>query len=149
MPSRYKCPKCDTIYTYEEYKRLPVTHDPILTRVCPRCGARFWVDRMVLKDYVKVGQGVTIEVSTVDLEMEYEGGYFFETLLSFHKEEGRYVILPNDEVVAWYRTKEEAVKGHKRIVEMLRKGKGYKFVKTPELIIDWDKLEEAAKAHTY
>jgi len=158
--ARYKCPRCDAIYTREEYDRLESTWiDPQIpelgkTKICSRCGSKFSENRMVLKDYVKLKRGVIVEVSTVDLVMEhnwydddwYDGdGYFYETMLWIRRDKDSDVGIPTHEVVIRYKTRNEAVQGHRRIVEALKKGKGYKFTKVTVLTIDYDQLEKIAK----
>ena len=152
----YKCPRCDAIYSREEYDSLEsMWVDPARpyeygrTKICSKCGARLWIDRTVIKDYVKLDNEVTVEVSTADLVIEHEwngdGGYFYETMLWFYRDKDSDVVLPDSEVVTRYKTREEAKRGHQRIVEALRKGKGYKFIKVPRLVVDFDKLENIAK----
>ena len=153
--ARYKCPRCDAVYTREEYDALESTWvDPRIpelgrTRICPRCGSKFSENRMVLKDYVELKHGVVAEVSTVDLVMEHEwngdDGYFYETMLCFYRDEGSNVIVPGCEVVIRYKTGEEAVQGHRRILEALRKNKGYRFTKVPMLTVNYDQLEKIAR----
>jgi len=103
--------------------------------------------RLVLKDYIKLKYGVIVEVSTVSLGIEHEWngekGYLYETILFFSKEKDSLVELPNSEVVTRYRTEKEAIEGHKKIVKLLREGKGYKFIKIPKLIIEWNKIEKS------
>ena len=157
--ARYKCPRCNAVYTREEYDALESTWvDPRIpelgkTKICPRCGSKFSENRMVLKDYVELKHGVVAEVSTVDLVMEHEwngdDGYFYETMLWFRKNENKgeeaEVITPCCEVVIRYKTREEAVQGHKRILEALRKGKGYRVTKVPMLTVNYDQLEKIAR----
>jgi len=153
--ARYKCPRCDAVYTRGEYDALESTWvDPRIpelgkTKICSRCGSKFSENRMILKDYVELKHGVTVEVSTVDLVMEHDwngdGGYFYETMLCFYRDKGSNVIVPGCEVVIRYKTREEAERGHKRIVEALRKGKGYRFTKVLTLTVNYDQLEKTAK----
>ena len=156
--ARYKCPRCDHIYSPEEYEGLesvwviPENREYGKARVCRRCGALVSLlcrDRLVLKDYVELKHGVEVEVSTVDLVVEHEwggeGGFFYETILWFSKAARSLAVVPCCDVVTRYRTKEEAVEGHRRIVEALRRGEAYRFVEVPRLIIDYQKLEKIAE----
>lgn len=145
---RVKCPRCGRLYSYEEYLQLPrvrarhpLGSEPTSTPVCQNCGARFHVDRLVMKTYIGIGKGVVVEVSTVDLIHEHictdgKPGCFYETMLFFHG--GGDVVVPDDYLVARYRTVEEAIKAHMRIVEKLVSGKGYEFVQIPKLVIKLD-----------
>ena len=152
---RYKCPRCDAVYVEGEYYALESTWvDPRIpelgkTKICPRCGSKFSENRMVLKDYVKLKRGVVAEVSTVDLVIEHSwldgDGYFYETMLWIRRDKDSDVGIPTHEVVIRYKTRNEAVQGHRRIVEALRKGKGYRFTKVPVLTIDYDQLEKIAR----
>lgn len=105
--------------------------------------------RLILEDYVDLDHGVTVRVSTVYLGIEYDwkgrGGYYYETMFFFYKKEGSDAVVPDDDVVVRYRTEEEAREGHKRIVEALRSGRGYRFKLVPRLLIDCDELERIVR----
>jgi len=131
--SRWMCGKCGKIFTYvewDELKRVPLNPeepDPWkgsgFTRVCDECGYVFhrdkWhlVEDVVLKTYV--GK-VKVRVSTVFLELEHFGGMWYETML-FPEAKG------DVKVECWYEeryaTREEAERGHRRVLEKLRKGR--------------------------
>ena len=145
---RVKCPVCDTIY--DDYFNLPVVPvDPErpelgTTRVCTKCGSKFFGNRMIMKSYVEI-DGVTIEVSTADLELEHnwngEKGYFYETMLFFTTRRDD-VEIPHDEVIARYKTRDQAIKGHKIITEALKKYAKIEEIRRLALVIDYDSLEK-------
>ena len=145
----YKCPKCDRVYTFEEtltFKRVPVVpgkeEEYGYDMVCPNCGARFWRDRMIIKDYIDLGD-FEVEVSTVDLGINHlclsndAPECFYETMLFFHKKK-KNVIVPEDEVVARYKTRDKAKEGHKKIVELIKKGKAIGKKKVIKYFIKFD-----------
>ncbi|MEM2068405.1 MAG: hypothetical protein QXE50_05765 [Nitrososphaerota archaeon] len=125
---RLQCSNCGRIYTFYELfnlPRVPVNpEDPErygYTMVC-MCGKRFYLDKWGIKDEVKIRKGRkligSLLVSTTALEVEHPDGMWYETM-----------IFPQGDIETvyeymWrYKTKEEAEKGHKRIVESLKNGK--------------------------
>ena len=119
-----KCGNCGKEYTREEYSKLrripsgPLEDDGF-TYVC-NCGYVFHKDRLRLIDHIfiktKIGK-IKIIVSTTFLEIQYAGGYWYETM-----------ILPQHsdlccELLEGYATKEGAIEGHERILYSLQKGK--------------------------
>lgn len=139
MSLEWKCGKCERIYTFEEFLKLKNVKavesdiDPHrehgFVGVCD-CGYRFHLDGWKLHDKVeiKTDKGyIDIIVSTVDLELNHgykEGeNIWYETM-----------IFPGgigDGRLEWiecsytnrYKTKEEAIKDHNRIVNLLKDGK--------------------------
>ena len=59
-------------------------------------------------------------VSTVFLHVDYPGDMFFETMVFGHKEDGE--IDFREQYCDRYRTWDEAVEGHNRTVEALKRG---------------------------
>jgi hypothetical protein len=123
-----KCGKCGKEYDINEYLRLrtipvnPNDLDPRLgsgyTKIC-ECGYVFGKDKWMKKTTVKLKE-CEIEVSTVFLEVNHgsdEKPLWYETM-----------IFPGTGLITcwqqWrYETREEAEKGHERIVELLKAGK--------------------------
>jgi hypothetical protein len=144
--SRWKCGKCGMEYETAEWLRLrrvplnPTDTIPAMqsgyTPQC-KCGYVFHRDRWQLRDILTLSLptgDIEVTVSTVFTEYAWEsvGGvaFWFET-----------VILPAQPYVecnqCWrYRTKEDAERGHLRVVDALKAGK---FKATPlkwELIVE-------------
>jgi len=132
---RRLCGSCERIYRYDEaiVKILPAPPDApirkqgirnISVRHCPYCGSpehsadfypnNQWRNRFSLKTEVKLKE-MTVVVSTVNLIFEHSGG-FFETMI--FAENFSYSLGFQER----YWEKTEAVRRHKEIVEMLRKG---------------------------
>ncbi len=137
--SEWKCGKCGKIYTFDEFirlKKIRAVESDInpskehgFVGVCD-CGYRFHLDRWRLNDYIdiKTDKGsINVTVSTIDLELNEglkEGEYiWYETM-----------IFPGglgEEKLEWlecsyenrYETKDEAIKDHNRIVNLLKEGK--------------------------
>jgi hypothetical protein len=140
---RWKCGKCGAEYTILdlcELKRVPLDPNSAkrsgYTLQC-KCGYVFYRDRWQLKDTLTISLPmgeVSVTVSTIFTERTLESkdgeSLWFET-----------VILPAQTYVecsqCWrYPTKEEAEKGHRRVVEALQAGR---FKVTPlkwELVIE-------------
>jgi hypothetical protein len=135
---RRLCGACERIYNEEEalikmreappdapIREQGVTYIPV--KHCPFCGSpehsyysgNQWQKRFKLQTCVDLKEGKVL-VSTVNLMMEHPGG-FFETIIF-----GETIDLLSD-VHARYWTREEAIKGHNKIVELLKNGK-YKLV---------------------
>jgi hypothetical protein len=131
---RRLCGNCEKIYDESEavvkileappdapIRAEGVTHIPV--EHCPYCGSpehsyypgSQWEKRFMLVSYVNLKEGM-VRVSTVNLMMEHPGG-FFETMIF-----GETVNL-TDGWCERYWTKEEAVKRHHEIVELLKNGK--------------------------
>lgn len=115
------CGKCGKKYSPEEYFKLKVI--PVgdaVTPVC-ECGYRFHVDRWCLRETVEIETdlgSIKVKVSTVYLEYPHPGG-LYETMI-FPTSDDKTVKCYQ----MWrYETKEEAEKGHKKIVELLKKGR--------------------------
>jgi rubredoxin len=133
--SKWKCGKCGKEYSYEEFHELksiplvPEDTNPYLqhgfTHVC-ECGYVFGRDRWHMKTplELKTEYGpLKVEVSTVFLELNHgtdENPLWYETMV-FPENIG------NHEVECWYEeryeTKEEAIKGHEKVVNLLKNGK--------------------------
>lgn len=137
--SEWKCGKCGKIYTFDEFiklkniKAVESDIDPSkehgFTGVCD-CGYRFHIDKWRLHDDVEIKTdkgNINIRVSTVDLELNrsFEEGknLWYETM-----------IFPGgfgDDELEWlkcsyvnnYETKEDALKDHERIMNLLKDGK--------------------------
>lgn len=136
--SEWKCGKCGKIYTFDEFiklkniKAVESDIDPSkehgFTGVCD-CGYRFHIDKWRLHDDVEIKTdkgNINIRVSTVDLELNhgFEGeNIWYETM-----------IFPGgfgDDELEWlrcgyvnnYETKEDALKDHERIMNLLKDGK--------------------------
>ncbi len=126
--SEWKCGKCGKKYTFEEFCKLdriplvPEDTDPVkqhgFTPVC-KCGYVFHKDRWHLVSTVKLKEGI-VKVSTVFLELNHGYGgqdLWYETM-----------IFPENLEISCcyckrYETKQEAIKGHKKVVKLLREGK--------------------------
>jgi len=140
--SEWKCGKCEKIYTFDEFLKLKKvkavesdtnpSKEHGFTGVCD-CGYRFLIDRWRLHDDVEIKTdkgSIDARVSTVDLELNH--GF----------EEGEKIwyeskVFPGglgddgDGKLEWlkcyyenrYETREEAIKDHDRIVNLLREGK--------------------------
>ena len=124
----YKCGRCGKEYTLDEYLRLkkvpvnPNDPDPRLgsgyTSVCS-CGYVFGKDKWMKKTKVELEE-CEVEVSTVFLEVNHgsdEHPLWYETR-----------IFPESPMIdcwnVWrYETREEAERGHERIVKLLKDGK--------------------------
>lgn len=137
--SEWKCGKCGKIYTFDEFLRLKKvkavesdtnpSKEHGFTGVCD-CGYRFHIDKWRLHDDVEIKTdkgNINIRVSTVDLELNHsfeEGkNLWYETM-----------IFPGgfgDDELEWlkcsyvnnYETKEDALKDHERIMNLLKDGK--------------------------
>ena len=138
--SEWKCGKCGKEYSFEETIELPMirvkteeedtTMEYGKTSVCFNCGYIFHRDKFRLQDTIKINKdGVEgkIEVSTVFLELNHSG-YWYETML-FGKDDIR------SDFCERYKTEEEAVKNHKKIIEQLRKGNFKLNITERELIL--------------
>jgi hypothetical protein len=135
----WKCGNCGKEYTTEDFLKLTKVQavetdiDPSkehgFVGVC-ECGYRFHIDTWRLHDKVEIETDdgyINIQVSTVFLEFNHGYGIgkdeWFETM-----------IFPGgfgDEAIEWlksnlvhrYETKEEAIKDHDKIVNLLKTGK--------------------------
>lgn len=137
--SEWKCGKCGKIYTFDEFLKLKKVKavdsdtDPSkehgFTGMC-NCGYRFLIDRWRLHDDVEIKTdkgNVNVRVSTVDLELNHgfeEGENIWYEMMIFAGGLG-------DDKLEWlkcyyenrYETKEEAIKDHDRIVNLLKEGR--------------------------
>jgi len=130
---KHLCGNCERIYDDED-PNVPIEPFEIWieeekrkiivpVRVCPFCGSpehsrapgNQWEKRFHLVDIVKLKEG-SVSVSTINLMTERDG-YFFETMI-FGSEE-----LQLENYIERYRTKEEAIKRHKEIVQLLKSGR--------------------------
>ena len=137
--SEWKCGKCEKIYTFDEFLKLKKvkavesdtnpSKEHGFTGVCD-CGYRFHLDRWRLNDDVKIKTDkgyINTTISTIDLELNngFEEGenIWYESM-----------VFPGglgDDMLEWiecyyvnnYETREEAIKDHDRIVNLLREGK--------------------------
>lgn len=137
--SEWKCGKCEKIYTFDEFLKLKKvkavesdtnpSKEHGFTGVCD-CGYRFHLDRWRLNDDVKIKTDkgyINTTISTIDLELNNgfeEGKNIWNETMIFPGG------LGNDRL-EWiecyyannYETREEAIKDHDRIVNLLREGK--------------------------
>ena len=141
----WKCGNCGKVYTTEQLMGLnsvKVQHG--YTSVC-ECGYRFHIDTWRLRDTVSINTDkgdINVDVSTVFLELNNgwkEGEELWYETMIFPQEEWLKCGYQNR-----YEIKEEAIKDHDMILDMLRTGK-YKLEKingddetenNMELIID-------------
>lgn len=137
--SEWKCGKCEKIYTFDEFLKLKKvkavesdtnpSKEHGFTGVCD-CGYRFHLDRWRLNDDVKIKTDkgyINTTISTIDLELNNgfeEGKNIWHETMIFPGG------LGNDRLewiecyyVNNYETREEAIKDHDRIVNLLREGK--------------------------
>ena len=139
MISEWRCGNCRKIYSFDEFlklnraKMVESDTDPKeqhgYTPVC-ECGYRFHLDKWRLYDHVKIKtdkEDIDAIISTVDLELN--PGYVEGKNLWYGT-----VIFPGgfgDDSLEWlkcyyedrYETKEEAIKGHNRVMNFLKEGK--------------------------
>jgi hypothetical protein len=132
MSKKWKCGKCGKEYSYQEFDKLKsiplVPEDPYrygLTNVC-ECGYVFHRDKWYMKTPLELQTEygpLKVEVSTVFLELNHgtdENPLWYETMV-FPGNIGNY------EIECWYEeryeTKEEAIKGHEKVVNLLKNGK--------------------------
>lgn len=137
--SEWKCGKCGKIYTFDEFLKLKKvkavesdtnpSKEHGFTGMC-NCGYRFLIDRWRLHDDVEIKTdkgNVNVRVSTVDLELNQgfeEGENIWYEMMIFAGGLG-------DDRLEWlkcyhenrYETKEEAIKDHDRIVNLLKEGR--------------------------
>ena len=136
---KWKCGNCGKEYTLNQYVQLSHTKmveediDPMrqhgYTGVC-ECGYRFYLDRWILHDFVKIHaerikgeekKCVNMKVSSVFLEMNhgYDEGkeLWYETMIFPQVEWLECGFLDR------FKTKEEAIGGQNRILDMLKNGK--------------------------
>lgn len=137
MSERRLCGKCERIYSEAEAKvefREAPPEAPIrwegVTKIkvlcCPYCGApendfypdSQWNYRFNRKTSVSTPFGELV-VSTVNLMIEHYDG-FFETMI-FPGKGFKAAISPD--FCERYWTKEEAIKGHEKVVQLLKEGK--------------------------
>ena len=133
--NRRLCGNCERIYLESQavVKILEAPPDApirqrgitkIEVRHCPYCGSpehsyypnNQWDKRFRLQTVVKLKEGKVL-VSTVNLMLEHPGG-FFETMI-FGVED----LCLQESFCERYWTKQEAVKRHKEIVDLLKNGK--------------------------
>lgn len=137
--SLWKCGKCGVKYTTEELLKLEkiksVEEDTNpkkqhgYTSKCP-CGYVFHKEKWYLKDLFDIykdGERIMeIVVSTVDLELNhgFEGKELYYETMIFPNEiySDKYESL-DCHYQYRYETKQEAIKGHKKVIELLKKEK--------------------------
>jgi len=123
----WMCSRCGRKYTFKEYSNLPLVwidpNDPELGKVAVcKCGARFHLDKWKLQDRVELetkwGKFECL-VSTVSLELCHhwggEWGYWYETMI--------FADWLESEPQWRYKTKADAEEWHRRIVDLLKRGK--------------------------
>ncbi len=147
MLARYMCPRCFKIYSFNDYIKLPSVPLHYVngsTKVCVSCGAPFFdsYEGFKMRDSIEIARCLVATVSTVCLVIEHrwggEDGYFFETAIFIERRcrDADNIVFDDDTVVvARYKTPDEAREGHKRIVEALRSGRGYRLVDVKKLEI--------------
>ena len=139
MSSGWRCGNCGKFYSFDEFIKLDKVKmvesdtDPKeqhgYTPIC-ECGYRFHLDKWRLYDSVKIKtnrEDIDAIVATVDLEVNpgytEEEGLWYSTM-----------IFPGgfgDDRLEWlkcyyenkYETKEEAIKGHNIVMNLLKEGK--------------------------
>lgn len=137
--SKWKCGNCGKEYTFEDFINLhtvvavetdtdPSSQHGYVGRC--ECGYRFHIDTWRSHDKVeiKTDEGyINIQVSTVFLELNhgYEEGkdIWYETMVfpgGFGDEEIEWLKC---DLVHRYETKEDAIKDHDKILNLLREGK--------------------------
>ena len=115
-----KCGRCGKVYNTEEYVALPkASYKYGYTHVCD-CGYVFGIDTFHLDDTVEIKvEGRTARVNVYTFFREVVSGFdakpmWYQTLL-FPEEEYVECSFSRE-----YETVEEAVEGHREIVEKLR-----------------------------
>jgi len=132
----WQCSHCGRIYSSNEFfnleKSLINKKNPENGRVmiC-KCGKPFHIGKWQLKDKIKIyvfplisWMFPTIVISTVHLELNHFG-FWYETVLFFDRKLFSF-IKPNIEFSDRYKTKEEAIAGHKKIVKLIKAHKFFK-----------------------
>jgi hypothetical protein len=135
----WKCGNCGKEYTTEDFLKLAKVQavesdiDPSkehgFVGIC-ECGYRFHIDTWRLHDKVEIKTDngyINIQVSTVFLEFNHGYGIgkdeWFETMIfagGFGDDEIEWL---KSNLVHRYETKEEAIKDHDNIVNLLKEGK--------------------------
>lgn len=138
-PNEWQCSHCKQIYTFKEFITLksewidPNRTEYGKTTICRNCGKPFhknkWQQLTKIKTFPNLITCLlhpVIRVSTVHLELNHFG-YWYETMVFADK---RWSTIFNVEVYVQirYKTQEEAEKGHKEIVNKLKR-KMYSFKK--------------------
>jgi len=152
----WKCGGCGTEYKFEDWIKLEkvvlveTDKNPSeqhgFTAKCS-CGYVFGRDRYFKQTYHTLPLGeeksLHIRISTVFLEMEHLGGYYYETMI--FKVDDK---TANDdpyrlkcEFQKRYKTQAEADRGHDKIIQMLYDGKYNLVTSETELIIEDFELE--------
>lgn len=135
--SEWKCGNCGKIYdvykliSLEKIKLVESDTDPEIqhgyTPVCD-CGYRFHLDRWRIDSNVKInidGEETDSIISTIFLELNHrildEEDEYYETAILWQDktDEG----IANVEVIERYDTKENAIGGHNKILDLIRNGK--------------------------
>lgn len=137
----WKCGRCGKMFDTQELMELkmvpmvPTDKDPKkqhgFAPICNRCDYVFHKDKFRLVHNANVMNGYfqkfKVRVSTVFLELEHPGGFFYETMIFV--DEGKIECFFQDR----YKEIDEAVKGHIKVLLKLVQG-NYEVVKG-ELII--------------
>lgn len=133
--SEWKCGECGKIYTLDEFLKLEKVKlvesdiDPYkehgVTPICD-CGYRFGLDKWRLYDNIEIKtdkEYINVTVSTIDLELNHGFGknIWYETTVFPGGLEGDKSIECSYE--NRYEFKEDAIKDHDRIVNLLKEGK--------------------------
>lgn len=148
--SEMKCGNCGKVYTVDQFVRLQSiklieedtnpTEQYGYTSVC-ECGYRFSIDRWRLHDIIKIGTekgDIDVQVSTAFLESNHawkEGEEIWYETMIFPQVEWLGCGFQNR-----YKTKEEAIEYHNRILDTLKTGK-YKIIKIKDYFEDKDNME--------
>lgn len=136
--SKWKCGNCGKEYMFEDFINLHTVvavetdNDPSnqhgFVGIC-ECGYRFHIDTWRLHDKVEINTDkgyVNIQVSTVFLELDhgYEEGkeIWFETMIFAGGFGDDQIEWLKCDLVHRYETKEEAIKDHNKIINLLRGG---------------------------
>lgn len=135
--SEWKCGNCGKIYdTYKliSLKKIKLVESDTnpkeqhgYTTVC-ECGYRFHIDRWRINDRVKInvnGEESESMISTIFLELNHkmldEKDEYYETsILWLNKTNGE---MENIEIIERYDTKENAIGGHNKILDLINNGK--------------------------
>ena len=123
--SEWKCEKCGIKYSFEELMELPKVQavetddNPKeqhgFSSVCKKCGYIFGKDRLRLRKTITIkfkDKEYKVDVSTVFLELNH-WDFYYETMI--------FSDGLSCDFQERYKTKEEAIKGHKKIIEKLKK----------------------------
>lgn len=135
--SEWKCGNCEKVYdTYEliSLKKIKLVESDTnpseqhgYTAICD-CGYRFHIDRWRIDNHIKIKMDEEESesiISTIFLELNHkmlnEEDEFYETAILWpNKIDGK---IGNIEIIGRYDTKENAIGGHNKILDMINDGK--------------------------